>query len=485
MKKNHPKKLHLGGEGLFVFPTAGGSVRLSASNDALTPYGGMVPWSAFARRTKIIENLAASAPIKRSSPNAAPVYDILQSFVLTALCDGKRFRHVARLREDPTVSELFGIKSVVSDDTLRRFFSSMAPELAAPWIAEASKPLWKALPEALILDWDSTVQSKYGHQEGAEVGYNPEKRGRKSFHPLLAVAAGTRMCPYYRFRSGNTVTSTQWEAAMEECEQWIGKEKVWLNRGDMGLGYEKIMAWHERQEKGPHYLFKLKLTSNVRKALLSVAEEKWNGPSRRGVLQVSEAMVLLPGWSKSRRVIFGRRCLGVLPKEKLGTFWDETRHEFEAYVTSLAVEEASAWQIVELYRKRADAENVFDELKNQWGFNGFCSRKRSVSELAARLLLLTYNLWNLFLRLMSPERHIEAAHGRRWFFLIAARLVQSGRQKLLQISASGAWWKELTQGYERLCCWLDQTAPQLEKPPHLFPDFTFLKPNFLTHNCGI
>ena len=68
---------------------------------------------------------------------------------------------------------------------------------------------------------------------------------------------------------------------------------------------------------------------------------------------------------------------------------------------------------MELYRKRADAENVFDELKNQWGFDGFCSRKRAVSELATRLLLLVYNLWNLFLRLMSPEHHIEAAGGRR------------------------------------------------------------------------
>jgi len=92
---------------------------------------------------------------------------------------------------------------------------------------------------------------------------------------------------------------------------------------------------------------------------------------------------------------------------------------------------------MELYRKRADAEHVFDELKNQWGFDEFCSWKRAVSELATRLLLLVYNLWNLFLRLMSPERHIESAGGRRWFLPIAARLVQSGRQKVLQICATG------------------------------------------------
>lgn len=485
MKKTQDKKIHLGGEELFVFPTAGGKVRLSSSNDALTPYGGVVPWSAFIARTDIVRKLAKEAPVKRSSPNAAPIYDILQSFMLTALCDGKRFRHVARLREDPTVNDLLGVKSIVSDDTMRRFFASMDAKLAATWIAKASEPIWKALPQALILDWDSTVQTKYGHQEGALVGYNPEKRGRKSFHPLLAVAAGTRMCPYYRFRSGNTVTSSQWEEAMEECNSWLGGANVWLNRGDMGLGHEKIMVWHEKKKEGPHYLFKLKLTANLRKALAAIEEKNWHGPSRRGVLQVGEATIQLPTWSRARRVIFGRRLLGVLPKEKHGTFWDETLHEFEAYVTDLSVTEANAWQVIELYRCRADAENVFDELKNQWGFNGFCSRQRTVSELAARLLLLTYNLWNLFLRLMSPERHIEAAHGRRWFLLIAGRLVQSGRQRFLQISATGQWWQQLKEGYKRLCLWLELTAPQLKKPPHFLSDFSFLRPNFPTSNCGI
>ncbi len=131
------------------------------------------------------------------------------------------------------------------------------------------------------------------------------------------------------------------------------------------------MAYHQRQEKESHYLFKLKLTSNVRKRLLSVTESKWTHPSNRGLLQVSEETVVLPGWSQPRRVIFGCRSLGVSPKEKLGRFWDETRHKFETYITSLAAEEGSAWHIVELYRKRTTAENVFDELKKKWSFTDF------------------------------------------------------------------------------------------------------------------
>ena len=374
---------------------------------------------------------------------------------------------------------------MVSDDTVRRLFASMEGVKSAHWVAQASQPIWGALPELLIQDWDSTVQTKYGHQQGAEVGYNPQKPGRRSFHPLLAVAAGTRLCTYYRFRAGNTVTASQWDEAMAQSQQWLGVRKVWLNRGDIGLGQEKIMAWHEREAGRPHYLFKLKMTANVRRAMAALPESAWRGPSSRGVLQVAESRVRLPGWSRERRVIFGRRLIGVLPREKSGSFWDDTQHEFEAYVSDLAPEEADAWQVVELYRQRADAENVFDELKNQWGFNGFCSRNRDVSELAARLLLLVYNLWNLFLRLMSPQRHIEAAHGRRWFLLIAARLIQSGRQRVLQICASGKWWDRLKEGYQRLCQWLQQTAPQLEQPPAALPNFSFLKPSMIPSNCGI
>jgi hypothetical protein len=37
----------------------------------------------------------------------------------------------------------------------------------------------------MIFDLDSTVLTLYGRQELAAVGYNPMKKGRKSYHPLL------------------------------------------------------------------------------------------------------------------------------------------------------------------------------------------------------------------------------------------------------------------------------------------------------------
>jgi Transposase DDE domain group 1 len=468
--------LHPTGEEVFEFPTYAGKVTISPTDDLMTPYGGLVPFAAFLRHTGLIERLVESCPVERTSPNAAPIRDVLVSFLLTALCEGKHFSHVERLREDPTMGTLFGINTVVSDDTIRRLFRQLDGNTSRAWVEQAITPLWRALPSRLILDWDSTVLTRYGQQQGAEVGYNPHKRGRRSHHPLLAIAAGTRLCVSYRLRAGNTVSASEWEQAMEQTQESLASRPVWLNRGDLGFGQESILAWHERSMERPRYLFKLKFTQRVVRALSQIPEEAWQGPAQHGVLQVAEVDLQLHGWSAKRRVVVGRRLLGVLPKEKSGAFWDQTKHEFEAYVTNLETKEANSWQIVDLYRQRADAENVFDEIKNQWGFRGFCSRSVQVTELAARLLLLTYNLWNLFVRLMRPEKHLEAITGRRWFLLIAARLTKSSRQSEMKLAVGGTWWSELKDGYQRICQWILATAPQLKIPEKNIADFSFLAP---------
>ena len=458
--------LHLEGEGDFSFATPGGRVRLSVTADALTPFGGLVPWAAYTKHIGIVDKLAADCPVKRTSPNAAPVYDVLQSFMLTALTDGRRFSHIERLREDPTIPELFGMESVVGDDTVRRFFKSVDPVLGAEWIARQAKPLWGALPDPIILDWDSTVQPKYGHQEGAEIGYNPGKPGRRSFHPLLAVVARTRLCPVYRFRSGDTVSASQWHDAMADAERWLGERQVSLNRGDIGFGHDAVMAWHEAVPGRPKFLFKLKLTSLVRAALHQIKESDWQGPDTLRACQMAEGRIQLTGWKATRRVVFTRTLQGVIPAASHAEFWDHAKHEFAVYVTNLP-EAVNGWQIQELYRQRADTENVFDELKNQWGFSGFCAKSKATTELAARLLLMVYNLWTLFVRFIIPHKHTEAKRGRRWFLLIAARLVQSGRQKEVQVSIRGGWAEQLRDGYLRLQEWIRTTAPQLK---YIVPD---------------
>lgn len=101
-------------------------------------------------------------------------------------------------------------------------------------------------------------------------------------------------------------------------------------------------------------------------------------------------------------------------------------------------------------------------MKNQWCFAGFCSGKGVVTECAARVLLLTYNLWSLFTRVLHGEgHHHEAITSCDELLLIPAKLVESGRQKTLKLSVGKDWWIALSRAYQRLQRWLSSTAPQL------------------------
>jgi hypothetical protein len=106
----------------------------------------------------------------------------------------------------------------------------------------------------------------------------------------------------------------------------------------------------------------------------------------------------------------------------------------------------------------------FYELELEGSADGYCSRKAVVTELAARLVLLTYNLWSLFTRLMglNPGHHTEAIKSRRNFLFLAAQVVESGRQRTLKLAVKADWWQVLKGCYQRLRTWLAATAPQLE-----------------------
>jgi len=86
------------------------------------------------------------------------------------------------------------------------------------------------------------------------------------------------------------------------------------------------------------------------------------------------------------------------------------------------------------YRDRADAENSFDELKNQWGWGGFTSRKLTPSRLMANLVGLFYNWWNLYVRFFDEEHHREAIRSRPMLMQGVGRQVQSGGQRTVKVS---------------------------------------------------
>lgn len=86
-------------------------------------------------------------------------------------------------------------------------------------------------------------------------------------------------------------------------------------------------------------------------------------------------------------------------------YLDDATYEYQVLVTSLTHDFLT---IATLYREHGDVENVFDEIKNHWGWGGFTSHTFAVTQNIARMTALFSNWWSLFCRLADPDHHREA-----------------------------------------------------------------------------
>jgi len=184
-------------------------------------------------------------------------------------------------------------------------------------------------------------------------------------------------------------------------------------------------------------------------------------------------MLRLEGWSRQRQVVILRRRLkeglAVSGRDDAGQLalgFVEIGAPGEVYEYSVLVtsREEEVLTLAQLYRDRADSENPFDELKNQWGWGGFTTRDLARCQIMARFIALIYNWWSLFVRLAEPDRHMEAITSRPLLLSAIAERSRHARQTTLRVASSHAkagWAASVLSGIARFLRELVQSAEQL------------------------
>ncbi|MBL8254534.1 MAG: transposase [Candidatus Competibacter sp.] len=120
----------------------------------------------------------------------------------------------------------------------------------------------------------------------------------------------------------------------------------------------------------------------------------------------------------------------------------------------------------QLYRDRADCENGFDELKNQWGWGGYTTHDLERCNLSARAVALIYNWWSWYVRLAHPKARLEAITSRPMLLSGIARLTQHAGQSRLLLTLSHAAGDQIKTMITNIRAGLDHvlaSAPQLPK----------------------
>ena len=450
--------------------TVGGDIKVRWNrSEAATPFGQMAYFAEFLNLTGLYRRWVESCPLRYVSPNGSAMKDVLGTLFLSVLSGHWRYAHMAALRADGVSAALLGMNGVVCEDTVRRALKAMDEEQGMNWLQQhLDASVLPLLGAPWVLDTDVTVKPLYGKQEGAVVGYNPHKPGRPSHAYHTYQIAGLRLMLGVTVAPGNaSQANTTLPGLIELIERLPNEKRPALVRGDSGQGGEPTMAALEARHI--HYLFKLRLTKNVKRYIERLfatpewveAGQGWQG--RDGAIQ-------LTGWSKARRIVILRRPLQgevlLTDERQIQLAFVEKDvpakgYEYAVLVTNLSYDIRA---IAQLYRDRGDAENTFDELKNQWGWGGYTTHDLKRCQFTAMTVALAYNWWSLFVRLAHPKARLEAITSRPLLLSGIGRLTTHAGKALLSITPMHGRADKarelLTTVSERLKAW-KKTAEQL------------------------
>lgn len=442
--------------GSWPVDTPGGRFYAEWDDEApVTREGQLIFFFQFLHTGGRWERFLRDCPLHYTGNRGSGARRIMGTAILSILSGHWRYAHINAVRGDGINPGLLGMSGTVSEDAVRLGIGRIDEKQGLQWLSgHLLESISPALGLPWILDIDTTVKPLYGHQQGALIGYNPQKPGRPShvyhsyFVAHLRISLGVEVMP------GNQHTAARGLPGLWQILDRLPRHQ-WpaFSRGDCAYGNETTMLEHE--ERGLPYLFKLRHTPRVKDLVIRMMREGAKWKECGDGWEALETTLRLRGWRRERRVILvrekpasapvrepGRSRRGKDRQSRLpnacGEGWDARATPWSGkiavLITSLDADTYPATAMPRHYRERADAENCFDELKNQWGWSGYNSRRLGSSRIMANLIALVYNWWSLYLRFYDGEHHREAIRSRPMLMSGVGRQVRSGGQRRVRVS---------------------------------------------------
>jgi hypothetical protein len=428
--------------------------KIEFTDKELTAWGGIALMKKLIEKTGI-NNALSSLPLPRQGSNRG--YDPIQlinHFWVSIWCGANRFEHLEITRFDHVIQELFGWKRMAGHKAFQRYFRKFTQGISQGVFPGLYRWFFQQLLfDNFTLDLDSTVMTRYGEQEGAAVGYNPTKRGRKSHHPLMAFVAECRMVANVWLRPGNTGAANNVFSFLSETLSHLEGKKIGLLRADSGFHAKKIFEWMERPGQVISYIIAMKFYPTVQRFLDK--QSAWMRVDDG--IEIAEAMYQPPDWSSGRRLVLVRQHIAVRPKatgRQLSLFTDQAPHSsyrYGCFVTNLTLPAHQVWV---LYRGRSDAENRIKELKDDFGAGAFNLANFYATESAMQFVMMAYNLMSLFRQVVLQEPVQSRLNTLRYkIFAVGAYIVRGGNQRILKLALPvkrREWFSGLWASFDEL-----------------------------------
>lgn len=407
------------------------SVRIRFDARTLTHYGGVYLLQRFFTRLRLQRSLTKAVRFRQRNTRYS-IGEMVLALLYPMLLGLERLESTQLLTRNGVFQSLTGLPVYPNATTLRRFLLRLGqqalPKLRRLHDGFRARVLAVEQRRRFIFDVDSTVLVVYGHQEQARRGYNPTKRGRRSYHPLVCFEGESRDYWAGELRPGDAHTAQGAVDLLAACFARLPPDAQRVDvRGDKGFYDGKIVAALEDRRAG--FVIVARLTRPIKRQLAGL-----HYTPHRGRVETAEFWYQPHGWPGPYRFVVIRRPLEEEPGAQL-TLFTVKRHTYQVLVTNLDLQPIHLWRF---YNDRAALELIIRELKGDYPLGRVPTKHFFANEAYFHLLLFAYNLMQWFKRFCLPEDWHAMTLGtvRSRLLLTPAQFLRSENLPILRLPAT-------------------------------------------------
>ena len=347
------------------------------------------------------------------------------------------------LTNDPVFKSVLEKDTLASQPTVSRFFNRMDEDTLNQLLMIGRilrKRVYRIqMPQAVILDLDSTLLDAYGKQEGRAFNFHYQSNG---YHPLVCYDGMTGDLVKIQLRDGTEYSCTGVVDFLQPIlDEYLNDypEVPILLRGDSGFSTPDL--YKQCEENGTSYVIRLKENGILRKKASYLVDELDEITKNNKVdyaVAYGEFMYRASSWPYERRVV----CKVEKPENQM------------VYMDTFVVTnmDSSPEYLIKFYCKRGLMENFIKESKSGFDFASVSSHTRMVNANRLQVHALAYNIFNWFRRLVLSanmrKQRIDTV--RLKLLKIAAKVVHSARYITFKLCSSCPYKNEFYETFSNI-----------------------------------